>query len=52
MLAAITVFLIGAGLTALGIVQPLLYVIGIVVLIIAFVGLAVRLGDAVRWLLR
>lgn len=52
MIAAAVVLLLGAGLTALGLVNPTMYDIGIVVLLIAFVGVAVRVVDWWRWLRR
>lgn len=50
MLAALSVFVLGAGLTALGVVAPAMYPIGIVVIVIALVGVLVRLIDWIRWL--
>jgi hypothetical protein len=44
------VFLIGCGLTALGLVTPTMYDIGIVVILIGLVGVAVRSLDFLRWL--
>jgi len=53
MLAAGTMFLLGAGLTAEGMLWPGLYDIGIMVLIVAAIGVAVRVGDWARvWLAR
>jgi hypothetical protein len=49
-LAASLVFLLGCGLTTLGLVTPTMYDIGIVVIIIGLVGVAVRFADVVRWL--
>jgi len=51
MLAAGAMFLLGAGLTAAGMLWPGLYDIGILVLIVAAVGVVVRLGDWARVLL-
>jgi hypothetical protein len=44
------VFLIGCGLTALGLVTPTMYDIGIVVILIGLVGLVVRSVEILRWL--
>jgi hypothetical protein len=53
MLAAGTMFLLGAGLTAAGMLWPGLYDIGILVLIVAVTGIVVRAGDLARvWLAR
>jgi len=51
MLAAGTLFLLGAGLTAAGVLWPGLYDIGILVLIVAAIGVVVRAGDRARVLL-
>ncbi|MGH3287876.1 MAG: hypothetical protein ACRDPD_24795 [Streptosporangiaceae bacterium] len=51
MMAAGGLFLLGGGLTAAGILWPGLYDIGIVVLIVAAVGVVVRVGDWARVLL-
>jgi hypothetical protein len=51
MLAAGALFLLGCGLTAAGILWPGLYDIGILVLIVAVVGIVVRAGDWARVLL-
>ena len=51
MLAAGALFLLGAGLTAAGIAWSGLYDIGILVLIVAAVGIVVRAGDWARDLL-
>lgn len=51
MIAAGALFLLGAGLTAAGILWSGLYDIGILVLIVAAVGLVVRAGDWARVLL-
>lgn len=50
MLAAGGVLVLGAGLTALGVVAPTMYPIGIAVIVIALVGILVRLIDWIRWL--
>jgi hypothetical protein len=51
MLAAGATFLLGAGLTAAGVLWSGLYDIGILVLIVAAVGIVVRFGDWARVLL-
>ena len=51
MIAAGALFLLGAGLTAAGILWSGLYDIGILVLIVAAVGIVVRAGDWARVLL-
>jgi hypothetical protein len=51
MLAAGTLFLFGAGLTAAGMLWSGLYDIGILVLIVAAAGIVVRAGDWARVLL-
>ena len=51
MLAAGGLFLLGGGLTAAGMLWSGLYDIGILVLIVAAVGIAVRVGDWARVLL-
>lgn len=51
MLAAGAMFLLGAGVTAAGMLWPGLYDIGILVLIVAAVGVVVRFGDWARVLL-
>ena len=51
MLAAGALFLLGAGLTVAGIAWSGLYDIGILVLIVAAVGIVVRVGDWARVLL-
>ena len=50
MIAALAVFLIGAGLTALGLVFPTMYDIGIMVIFIGVIGFVVRTIDWLRWL--
>jgi hypothetical protein len=50
MLWAIAVFMFGAGLTALGIVTPTMYDVGIMVMFIGAIGIAVRAADWLRWL--
>ena len=44
MAAAIGVFLLGVGIGALGLVQPDMYVVGLIVLVVGVVGVVVRLG--------
>lgn len=51
MLAAGALFLIGGGLTAAGMQWSGLYDIGILVLVVAVVGLVVRAGDLARVML-
>jgi len=48
--AALAVFLLGAGLTALGLVTPTMYDVGIMVMLISAIGFAVRTVDWLRWL--
>ena len=48
MMAAGALFLLGGGLTAAGILWPGLYDIGILVLIVAAIGIVVRVGDWAR----
>lgn len=51
MMAAGALFLVGCGLTAAGLLWPGLYDIGILVLIVAAIGVVVRAGDWARvWL--
>ena len=53
MMAAGALFLLGCGLTAAGMLWPGLYDIGIMVLIVAAIGVVVRAGDQARvWLAR
>ncbi len=53
MMAAGALFLLGCGLTAAGMLWSGLYDIGIVVLIVAAIGVVVRAGDWARvWLAR
>ncbi len=53
MIAAGALFLLGGGLTAAGLLWPGLYDIGIMVLIVAAIGVVVRAGDWARiWLAR
>jgi len=53
MIAAGALFLVGCGLTAAGVLWSGLYDIGILVLIVAAVGVVVRVGDWARvWLVR
>jgi hypothetical protein len=51
MVAVGVLFLLGAGLTAAGTLWPGLYDIGIMVLIVAAIGIVVRAGDWARVLL-
>ncbi len=48
MLAAMTLMLVGIAITALGIVTSICYDIGVAVMMVAAVGLAVRLVDLAR----
>jgi hypothetical protein len=48
MMAAGALFLLGAGLTAAGMLWPGLYDIGIMVLTVAAIGIVVRVGDWAR----
>lgn len=50
MIAASLLLLAGFGLIALGLVQHTMYDIGIVVVLIASIGLAVRMVDVLKWL--
>ncbi len=53
MMAAGALFLLGCGLTAAGMLWSGLYDIGILVLIVAAIGVVVRAGDWARvWLAR
>ena len=53
MLAAGGLFLLGCGLTAAGMLWSGLYDIGILVMIVAAIGIVVRVGDWARvWLAR
>ena len=53
MIVAGALFLLGCGLTAAGMLWPGLYDIGILVLIVAAIGVVVRAGDRARvWLAR
>ncbi len=53
MMAAGALFLLGCGLTAAGTLWSGLYDIGIMVLIVAAIGVVVRAGDQARaWLAR
>ena len=52
MIAAVAVFLLGLGLTALGMVEPTMYDIGIMVVFLGGIGIAVRAVDLLRWLVR
>lgn len=50
--AATLVVLLGVGIGALGVVEPDMYVVGILVVLIGGVGVLVRLVDWVRWVRR
>ena len=50
MFAAGSLMLVGFGVIALGLVAPTMYDIGIVVLLIASIGIVVRIADWWRWL--
>ena len=50
MLAASFVILLGFGLGALGLLWNTLFDIAIPLIFVGFVGVVVRLPDAVRWL--
>lgn len=52
MLEALAVVLLGGAIFAVGIVLQPFYDIGIVVVLIGLVGVAVRGGSWIRWLLR
>lgn len=52
MLAALAVIALGVGLCMIGFAVPTMVDIGVAVIIVGFVGAAVRLGDFVRWLTR
>lgn len=49
MLMATGVVLLGLGLTFLGIVEPTMYDVGIVVVFIGLVGVGVRFVDWIVW---
>jgi hypothetical protein len=51
-LAATALLLFGAGCIALGLVEQEMYDVGIVVVLVALVGLGVRFVDWMRWLTR
>ena len=48
--SALLVILAGAGIGALGLLEPDMYVIGIVIVIIGAIGATVRAVDWLRWL--
>jgi hypothetical protein len=48
--SALLVILLGVGIGAFGLLEPDMYVIGIVVVLIGMIGVAVRLVDWLRWL--
>lgn len=50
MIAAGLLFLAGLGMIALGLVEQTMYDIGIIVVLIASIGLVVRLFDLRKWL--
>jgi hypothetical protein len=52
MLAAMVVVLLGAGLTALGLLVPTMYDIGIMVMLLGIVGVGIRSIDLLHWLRR
>jgi len=52
LIAAMAVFFVGVVLTALGPLQPTMYDIGIMVMLLGSVGIAVRTVELVRWLWR
>ncbi len=52
MLEALAVTVLGAGLFAIGIALQPFYDIGIIVILIGLVGVAVRGGSWIRWLVR
>jgi hypothetical protein len=48
--SALLVVLAGVGIGALGLLEPDLYVIGIVIVIVGALGVAIRAVDRLRWL--
>jgi hypothetical protein len=50
MIAAVAVVLLGAGLTGLGLLEPTMYDIGIMVMILGIVGVVIRSIELLRWL--
>jgi hypothetical protein len=52
MIAAVLVLLLGAGMTALGLVEPTMYDIGIMVMLLGLVGVGIRSCELLRWLRR
>lgn len=48
-MAALTVFVLGCGIGALGLVEEDLYVIGAVIAVIGAIGVLVRFADLYRW---
>lgn len=50
MVQAMSVVFLGLGLGALGLLEPDLYVIGLLVVLVGGVGVLVRLVDWARWL--
>jgi hypothetical protein len=51
-ISAALVILLGIGIGALGLLEPDMYVIGIVVVLIGGIGVLVRLADWLRWIRR
>jgi len=52
MLAATALLLFGGLCIGLGVVEPEMYDVGIMVVFVALIGLGVRVVDWLRWLLR
>jgi len=52
MLAALCVIAFGVGLCMIGFAVPTMVDVGVAVILVGFVGVAVRIGDFVRWLTR
>jgi hypothetical protein len=52
MIVAVAVFVLGLGLTALGLLEPTMYDIGIMVVFLGGIGIGVRTLDLLRWLSR
>ena len=48
--SALLVVLGGVGIGALGLLEPDMYVVGIVIVIVGAIGVAVRTVDRLRWL--
>lgn len=49
MIVATLVLAAGAGMFALGIVEPEMYAVGLIVIVVALIGLAVRSWDVLSW---